>query len=77
MSFGRTAIMLPTIENTRLESLYVSEPYGTVESLREIHIVENKNNLTPLNIKIPTILPNSLYTNCEMLINVKAWHTRS
>ena len=75
--FVRTAKMLPTMENTRLEGVYVSEPYGTVESLRVINIMENTINLTPLIIKIPTILPNSLYANCVILINVKAWHTRS
>ena len=69
--------MLSMTENTRLEGLYVSEPYGTVESIRVINIAENTINLTPLNIKLPTILPNSIYANCEILINVMAWHTRS
>ena len=53
----RTAKMLPTTENTRLEGLYVSEPYGAVETMRVINIVENTSNVTPLNIEGPTILP--------------------
>lgn len=55
----RTAKMLPTTKNTRLEGLYVSEPYESVETMRVINIVENTSNVTPLNIEGPTIL----YTN--------------
>ena len=57
--------------------VYVSEPYGTVESIRVINTAENTINLTPLNMKLPTILPNSRYANWEILINVMAWHTSS
>ena len=72
--------MLPTTENTRLEDLYVSEPYGTLERITVISIAEYPINLNlhiTLHIKLPTILPNSIYANCEILINVMAWHTRS
>ena len=73
----RTAKMLPTTENTRLKGLYMSEPYRTVESIRVINIAENTITLSPLIIKLPTILTNTTYANCEILINVMAWHTRS
>ena len=56
--------------------LKLSELYGTVESIRVINIAENTINLTPLNINIPTILPNSLHAKCDILINVKAHGTR-
>ena len=71
-SIVKTAKMFPTTENTRLEDLYVSEPYRTVESIRVfancVSIAEYTINLTPLHIKLPTILPNSIYANCEILI---------
>ena len=41
--------MLPMMENTRLEGLYMPEPYGTVESIRVINIVENTVNMATLN----------------------------
>ena len=41
--------MLPAAVNTRLKGLYVSEPYGTAESIRVVNIAENTINLTPLN----------------------------
>ena len=45
----RIAKMLPTTENTRLGGLYVSEPYGLVESIRVINIGENTIILIALN----------------------------
>ena len=40
--------MFPTIENTRLEGLYMSELHGTLESLGVVHIEENTINLSAL-----------------------------
>src|SRR4029434_9342512 len=40
---------------------------GTVEMIRVINIAENTMNLTPLNVKLPTTLRNSIHTNCEIV----------
>ena len=53
--------MLPTTEKNRMAGLYVSEPFGTVESIRVTNITENTTHLTPINIKLPTIY-HTVYT---------------
>ena len=47
-------------QKPRLEGVYVSGPYETAENISDKYCVEYAINLTPLNINLPTILPNSI-----------------